>query len=284
MVELSKDFFKIQVFVVSTASGLKLQMSIVKAALKGLRSPVQSKGKYAVSFVNTVRLNSNSHNSNTNKPGLFPQIYPVNKDKIEESDIDEWLKAVKELRGGKAVAETEYEVYLTELANPEQFQQDEFVPSEEQKAQSEKYANKRVPVQNNTTVETVVNLIMRDGKKYKAQKIVYRALYIVHLRTRKDPVEILEETLSKLGPLMTTKVEKTGVAKNRVVPVPLNRRQRNRYAIMWILDGAEKKKSSDFSVRLAEEIVGAYEGKSSGYDKRAQMHKAAMAQRAYIRL
>ena len=76
----------------------------------------------------------------------------------------------------------------------------------------------------------------------------------------------------------------TGVAKKRVVPIPLNEKQRNRFAIKWILEASNSRKSNDFSVRLAEEIINAYQGKSSGYDKKAQMHKQATQQRAYINL
>ena len=134
------------------------------------------------------------------------------------------------------------------------------------------------------TVDNLTNLIMRHGKKAKAQKVVSRALYIVQLKLRKDPIEVLRETLDKLGPLVNTKTMSTGVAKKRVVPIPLNEKQRNRFAIKWILEASNSRKSNDFSVRLAEEIINAYQGKSSGYDKKAQMHKQATQQRAYINL
>ncbi|ABN65229.1 predicted protein [Scheffersomyces stipitis CBS 6054] len=208
----------------------------------------------------------------------------MNKDSITESDVDEWLSAVKNLKNGKSMAETEQEVYLSQLAHPEPFLEDKFEPTEEQLAEVAAYAGKGVPLKSDPTVDNLINLIMRHGKKATAQRTVSRALYIIQLKTRKDPVETLKETLDKLGPLVTTRVVQTGTAKNKVVPVPLNQRQRNRFAITWILDGCKKKKSPDLAVRLAEEIIAAYEGKSSGYDRKAQMHKLAMQQRAYITL
>lgn len=212
------------------------------------------------------------------------QVYPLEKDSITEADVDEWLAALETLKSGKQAPETETELYINQLAEPEQFLEEKFEPSEEQLAQVAQYANKSVPLPDDPVIENFTNLIMRDGKKARARKQLSRALYIVYLKTRQDPVKLLYETLDKLGPLFHTKVQKTGTAKSRTVPFPLDRRQRNRYAILWILEGSKKKKSLDFSVRLAEEIFSAWEGKSSGYDKKTQLHKSAIAHRAYIQL
>ena len=227
-----------------------------------------------------VRFNSAS----TSKISLTAQVYPIEKEAIGEKEVDEWLSAIKDLKRGKIAVESETEVYLNQLANPEPFLSEKFEPSEEQLAQLDAFADKKIPLKSDPLVDNLTNLIMRHGKKSQARKVVSRALYIIYLKTRSDPVEILRETLDKLGPLVITKTVLTGYAKNMVVPFPLNERQRNRYAINWILDGSKNKKSPNMSVRLAEEIISAYEGKSSGYDKKAQMHKLAMQQRAYIQL
>lgn len=234
-------------------------------------------------LMTAVRLNSSVAQT---QPSLAAQIYPIEKDTITEDDVDEWLAAVKELKGGNHAAETATEIYLQQFTEPEVFLQEEqkFTPSEEQLGQIEAFASKKIPLQIDPLVDNITNLIMRHGRKSQASKTVARALYIVYLKTRKDPLEVLYETVDKLSPLMSTVTQKTGTAKNKVVPYPLNTRQRNRYAITWILEGAEKKKSKSFPVRLAEEIISAYEGKSSGYDKKAQMHKVAIAQRAYIQI
>ncbi|KAI5956176.1 hypothetical protein KGF54_000651 [Candida jiufengensis] len=220
---------------------------------------------------------------NTTKP-LFPQIYPINKDKITEEDVDKWISALKHLKNGKKIHETEEEIYLGQMTQPEQFITKKFEPSLQQIEETLEYKNKQIPLKSDPTVDNFINLIMRHGRKARAQKIVSRAFYIVQLKLRKDPIEVLKETLNKLGPLVTTKSMSTGVAKRRIVPIPLNERQRNRFAIKWILEASKNRKSNDFAVRLAEEIINAYEGKSSGYDKKAQMHKQATQQRAYINL
>lgn len=229
------------------------------------------------------RLNS-SISKNTPSGALTAQVFPIDRESISEADVDEWLDAVRQLRGGKTAADSELEVYIQQLADPEPFLVEKFEPTEEQLAQIDTFAQTKIPLMTDPVIDNFTNLIMRHGKKLKAHKVLSRALYMVYLKTRKDPVALLHETLDKLGPLMTTKVQKTGAAKSRTVPFPLNKRQRNRFAITWILEGASKKKSPDYSVRLAEEIIAAFGGKLSGYDRKAQMHKMAISQRAYIRL
>lgn len=217
------------------------------------------------------------------KGSLTAQIYPIDKDQITEQDVDEWITALQRLKNGNLPNDST-EMYLSQLTETEEHLKEQFTPDEEQLAEQERFSTTKLPLQTLPVVDNLVNLIMRDGKKSQARKIVSRALYIVYLKLRKDPVLVLQETLEQLAPLMATKSEKTGTAKNRIVPYPLKERQRLRYAILWILEGAAKKQSRDYSVRLAEEIVSAYEGKSSGYEKKAQMHKAAITQRAYVKL
>lgn len=249
------------------------------------RNVTKQPGFASFSFLryNSSPAHQQAHQQEQNA-SLTAQIYPIDKESITESDVDEWLQAINKLKSKHASAESEVEVYINEFSKPDAFLEEQFEPTEEQKSQIEAYSGKSLPLLFNPTIDNFVNLIMRDGKKSKAQRIFFRALYIVYLKTRRNPVQLLEETLDKLGPLMATKVEKTGNAKNRTVPYPLKKKQRNRYAITWILEGAAKKRSPDYSVRLAEEIVSAYEGKSSGYDRKTQMHKTAMSHRAYIRL
>lgn len=251
-------------------------MFLAQTAVRRLRLPsIASKASASLSF---SRFNS------TSKPYSLVEILPLEKNTIEREDINEWLTAVKTLREGKKAPETEKEIYLNQLADPEPFLQEKFQPSDNQVAEVAKYTGEAVPLPADPVIDHFTNLILRDGKKARARKQLSRALYLVYLHSRQDPVKILYETLDKMGPLFHTKMQKTGTAKSKTVPFPLNRRQRNRYAILWILEGSKKRKSSDFSVRLAEELITAWEGKLAGYDRKAQMHKAAIAHRAYIQL
>lgn len=256
-------------------------MSLIRSCSKIARIPRVSQ----VIVPSLVRFNSTTKPSqHQQQKSLLAEIYPVNKDTITDEDLDKWVDAVQQLKGGKCIHETPEEIYLGQLSQPEQFLKKTFEPTVEQIAEAQKYTDKQIPLRSDPTVDNLTNLIMRHGKKAKAQKIVSRAFYIIQLKLRQDPIEVWKETLDKLGPLVNTKTVSTGVAKKRIVPIPLNEKQRNRFAIKWILEASNNKKSNDFAVRLAEEIINAYQGKSSGYDKKAQMHRQATQQRAYISL
>ncbi|EMG47921.1 RSM7 37S ribosomal protein S7 [Candida maltosa Xu316] len=250
-------------------------MSLIRSCTRIARIP-----RVSTAIPSLIRFNSTTTESKN--PSLLTQIYPVSKENITEEDLDKWIDAVNNLKAGKTHHETLEEIYLGQLTQPDQFLKTSFEPTAEQIEETQKYADKRIPLRTDPTVDNLVNLIMRHGRKARAQKIVSRALYIVQMKLRQDPIEVLKETLDKLAPVVNTKTVSTGVAKRKIVPIPLNEKQRNRFAIRWILDASDNRKSDDFAVRLAEELINAYQGKSSGFDKKAQMHKQATQQRAYI--
>ncbi|KAH3680159.1 hypothetical protein WICPIJ_008372 [Wickerhamomyces pijperi] len=232
--------------------------------------------QFRAATTSTIRYQSTtSTTTSTASPGSNRNI-----DTIADEEAQAWLSTVRELRA-------QYEdagIPDYESSQMKQLKTAKFEPTD---AQLEQYAllkDKPIPMKHDPVVSHCINMIMKDGKKSKATKYLTRALYIVRLKTREDPVEILKETLDKLGPLMETKTYKTRIAKNLVVPVPLTERQRFRRAFLWILEGSDKRRSKDFSVRLGEEIVEAYNGKSSGYEKRLQLHKSAILHRAYVKL
>lgn len=201
---------------------------------------------------------------------------PSDADQIAE----EWIRTLRNMRN-----EIQSEGY-TKLEKPKTDYVEKYgiEPTTEQIAKAESLAGKPIPAKNDPIVEHCTNMIMKDGKKARAQKIMGQALYIVKLQLRKDPIEVLKEILEKMSPLMAIKTHKTRAAKSVILPVPLTQRQRQRTAFLWILEGAAKRRSPDFSVRLGEELIAAYEGRSSGYEKRLQIHKTAMLQRAYVKV
>lgn len=216
---------------------------------------------------------------------------PQESNEFSDEKIDEWLEAIKSLR-----AEFSEQEFLpeTSLAPPGQTRIDiigdvmaankKFEPTKQQMEEWERLKDVPIPQRKDPILQHVTNMVMRHGKKQRAEKILSRALYLVFCQTRQDPVEVLKKALDDLAPLMMVRTFNTGVAKAAVIPVPLNQRQRNRIAWKWIVEGADKRASSDFAVRLGEELMSVYKGNSSGYDKRDQIHKTAIAHRSYIRL
>lgn len=157
-----------------------------------------------------------------------------------------------------------------------------FQPSAEQVKSSETLKGRDLPKQKDEVLELAVNIIMKDGKKEVARKHLNRALYLLFLETRSNPVEKLKEALDIVAPIVVTKTVKTGFAKNFTVPAPLTQRQRNRMALVWILSSCDSRASNDFSVRLCDEILLVLSGKSSLMDKRVLSHKMAIANRSYL--
>jgi len=157
-----------------------------------------------------------------------------------------------------------------------------FIPTEEQVAQWKELQGIPIPERHqDPVIQHVINMIMHHGKRQKATTIISQALYIVFLELRQDPVEVLKHCLDLLAPLVVVKTYKGG---NKAVsfPVPLSKKQRDRRAWLWIVEGSGKRPSKKFSIRLAEEIIAVYKGTSSGFDKRDTMHKSAILNRSYI--
>lgn len=210
---------------------------------------------------------------------------------MSDEEVDGWLESIKELR--EEFAQTPF-IPEQSLVNPGQGQVDlmdevikeanKFDPTPEQTQEWEALKEVPLPQRYDPILQHVTNMIMRHGKKQKAERLLSRALYLLFCNARKDPIEILKKSLDDLAPLMVVKTFSTGVAKKSVVPIPLSERQRHRIAWKWIVESANKRVSSDFAVRLGEELIAVYKGKSSAYEKRDQMHKAAIANRAYITL
>ncbi|CCH42264.1 30S ribosomal protein S7 [Wickerhamomyces ciferrii] len=266
-----------------------------------LRVPVISSARPAIQkraalFPTSVRLNSNKSINNDDEPiDLAKEVEKIEsqqpveietpKQATKPEDPDElaqqWLSAIKDIR--KQIT-TEGVSPVEKESKSKWFEKFGFEPTPEQIAKMESLEERPIPLKHDPVVEHFTNMIMKDGKKARAQRVMNNALYIVKLQLRKDPVEVLKEILDKMSPLMAIRTQKSRAAKSVVMPVPLTERQRHRTTFLWILEGAEKRRSPDFEVRLGEELIAAYEGKSSGYDKRLQIHKTAMLQRAYVKL
>ncbi|KAK9238897.1 ribosomal protein S7 domain-containing protein [Lipomyces kononenkoae] len=132
-------------------------------------------------------------------------------------------------------------------------------------------------------VSHLVNLIMRDGKKQRAQRIVAEAFVIVRMRLQDDPVKILRHVIEQTMPLVKIKKVKSG-AKSFSVPKALTARQRHRKALDWILEEAEKRPSPSFGVRLGDALVAVRRAVDTGaaLEKKNAIHKIAIENRAYI--
>jgi len=136
------------------------------------------------------------------------------------------------------------------------------------------------PIFNSTSVSRFTNMIMSDGKKRTAEKIIYDALEIMAEKNKADPLSMMEKALQNVGPSVEVKSRRVG-GSNYQVPIEVNPRRRVSLAMRWILDAASKRNEKTMKNKLASELLDACEGKGSAVKKREDVHKMAEANKAF---
>ncbi|MDA7841948.1 30S ribosomal protein S7 [Gammaproteobacteria bacterium] len=136
------------------------------------------------------------------------------------------------------------------------------------------------PIFNSTVVSRFTNMIMSDGKKRTAEKIIYAALEIMGEKNKADPLSMMEKALQNVSPSVEVKSRRVG-GSNYQVPVEVNPRRRLSLAMRWILDAALKRNDKAMKNKLASELLDACEGKGSAVKKREDVHKMAEANKAF---
>ncbi|KAG9063480.1 hypothetical protein KI688_004364 [Linnemannia hyalina] len=132
----------------------------------------------------------------------------------------------------------------------------------------------------NPILSQLVNTIMKDGKKARAQRFVADALLEIRSRTQSDPYLVILDALELTSPILKLTAIKKG-SKVLQVPTPMTERQRRRKAIVWILEASDKRKGEKlFKDRLATEFLAVVNGNSGALVKKNQLHKMALANRA----
>ncbi|KAG0240688.1 hypothetical protein BGW41_006771 [Actinomortierella wolfii] len=133
----------------------------------------------------------------------------------------------------------------------------------------------------NPILSQLVNTIMKDGKKARAQRFVADALLEIRARTQSDPYEIVLDAIAQASPILKLTAIKKG-SKVLQVPTPMTERQRRRKAIVWILEASDSRKRSEkyFGDRLASEMLAVVNGNSGALRKKEALHKMALANRA----
>jgi len=136
------------------------------------------------------------------------------------------------------------------------------------------------PKYDSLVVGNLVNIIMRDGKKSIAQKIIYDAFDIISERLKEDPIKAFFAAVDNARPRMNVKPRRIGGATYQV-PLEVTKEKGVSIAIRWIKDSALKKKGKPMKVKLAEEIISAFKGEGPVVKKREDTHKMAEANRAF---
>ena len=132
----------------------------------------------------------------------------------------------------------------------------------------------------NVTLAKFMNHVMISGKKSVAEKIVYGALDSVSQKQGNDPVEMFEQALEAIQPMVEVKSRRVGGATYQV-PVEVRPARRQALAMRWLVDAARKRGEKSMALRLANEMMEACEGKGAAVKKREDVHRMAEANKAF---
>lgn len=135
-------------------------------------------------------------------------------------------------------------------------------------------------VHNSEVLQKFVNKIMWDGKKSKAEKIVYGALKLASEQAKKTPMEIFETALKNTSPLMEVKARRVGGATYQV-PVEVDRKRGELLAMSWLRDAARNRQGKGMIDKLAKEFLDACKNAGGAVGSRETMHKTAEANKAF---
>ncbi len=136
------------------------------------------------------------------------------------------------------------------------------------------------PVYNNKVVTKLINNIMLDGKKVVAQKIVYGAFAQVEEKAGKPAIEVFEEAMNNIMPVLEVKAKRIGGATYQV-PIEVKPERRQALALRWMTMFSRKRGEKTMEDRLANEILDASNNTGASVKRKEDMHKMAEANKAF---
>ena len=136
------------------------------------------------------------------------------------------------------------------------------------------------PMYNNKVVTKLINNIMLDGKRGIAQKIVYGAFEEVAAKTGKDAVEVFEEAMNNIMPVLEVKAKRIGGATYQV-PIEVKPERRQALALRWLTMFSRKRGEKTMEDRLANELLDAMNNTGASVKRKEDVHKMAEANKAF---
>ena len=136
------------------------------------------------------------------------------------------------------------------------------------------------PLYNSKLVTRLINNVMYDGKKGVSQKIVYGAFDIIKEKTGRDPLEVFEEAMENVMPLLEVKARRVGGATYQV-PMEVRPDRKQTLGLRWITTYSRARSERPMKERLAGELLDAINGQGGAFKKREDTHKMAEANKAF---
>ncbi|MFR1758126.1 MAG: 30S ribosomal protein S7 [Christensenellaceae bacterium] len=136
------------------------------------------------------------------------------------------------------------------------------------------------PIYGNTVVTKLVNQVMYDGKKGVAQGVCYDAFEIVREKTGNDPLEVFEQAMNNIMPVLEVKARRVGGSTYQV-PIEVRPARRQTLGIRWLVEFSRKRGEKVMSERLAAEIMDAANNTGNAVKRKEDMHRMAEANKAF---
>ena len=124
------------------------------------------------------------------------------------------------------------------------------------------------------------NIIMMDGKKTTAEKIIYTTFNQIKEKTKEDPVKVFNDAINNVRPNLEVRSRRVGGATYQV-PVEVKTKRAQTLALRWLLEASFKRKNKTMSDKLFNELMDASQGKGSAIKKREDTHKMAESNKAF---
>ena len=133
---------------------------------------------------------------------------------------------------------------------------------------------------NSVQLQTLVQHVLKQGKKSVAIGLVYDAMNLIKERTQKSAIEVFETALKNVSPVMEVRPRRVGGATYQV-PMEVSTGRRTTLAIRWLLSAAHDRSGKSFADKLAGELIDAFNETGAAIRKRDETHKMAEANRAF---
>ena len=136
------------------------------------------------------------------------------------------------------------------------------------------------PRYNDQQVQSFINRVMRNGKKSTSRRLVYGAFDLIEERTKKSGLEIFQNALKEVSPLMEVRPRRVGGATYQV-PMEVDEYRQFALATRWIIAASRERSGKTFSEKLADELIDAANGQGAAVRRREEAHRMAEANRAF---
>ena len=136
------------------------------------------------------------------------------------------------------------------------------------------------PKYRSETVAKFISVVMKSGKKSTAEKIVYGALNTMAERSKKDPLEMFNQALGNVKPMVEVKSRRVGGATYQV-PVEVRSGRQTALAMRWVVEAARTRSGKSMAARMADELMDAADKRGNAVKKREDVHRMAEANKAF---